>query len=751
MSAVSKHSTFRMLAVLWLVGFLFFFFSSNLGNNPSLSRNLFWLDAINNLPTLLNPFDVSHATSASADFGWHLLPQRWPFIKVAIVLLVACLAIGTTITHPLLKLTELNHCERFVIQAGLGLSFQSLWTLILGASGQLSTAVVLGPGMLCCLTVVICCTVSRIRSKALSFPQVTIPDASPTSRRTWILAGYGALPFVILLLLDGMTSPFDFDVCEYHLQGPKEWFQAGRISFLEHNVYTSFPFLSEMLSLDAMVVTGDWDDGALSGKLVLACFQLLTTVCVFATARRWFGSTPALIAALVYLTVPWTLRISLIAYAEGAITFYLMSTVMCASIVISEPNRERAVSLTFVTGLLAGSAMASKYPGVLSVVIPTGLCLLWSMRKNPQRFLSGAAVFGVGVLLTVGPWLIRNIHDTGNPVYPLLYDVFGAEDWSPEMNAKWKRSHSAPDHKLAEIPGHLMSILVYSDWTSGLLFGLAVPTLLMIRSNVQTRWLWGMVIWMLGTWWALTHRIDRFWIPIIPVVAVLAGASWAVFKDRSWHVLISFCLVFGCLVNLEMWRSWTGIVGLQAGLSDMNEVRKLAVPPMFQQLNRQLTLDDRILVIGEAAVFHLKIPCFYNTVFDESLFEQWTADESDDRTWSADRRIKEPAAVHKELTDRGVTYILVNWSEILRYRSPGNYTYTDYVSPARFQQLVDAEVLSEPEVLGRQEWDQLSETQRRTIMGGPGEEGWRGYEDLLSTGAFGKTKIWEPLRLYRVR
>ncbi len=621
----------------------------------------------------------------------------------------------------------------------------------MGSFGQLSSAFILGPGVVCGVSVALRFIISRVRGIPFRVPMEAIPDAAPASRRHWIVAGLAALPFVILLLLNGMTPPWDFDVCEYHLQGPREWFEAGRILFLEHNVYTSFPFLSEMLSLDAMVLAGDWDDGALSGKLVLACFQLLTMMSVFATGRRWFGTIPAIIAAFVYLSVPWTLRISLIAYAEGAITFYLMATVMCVSIVVNQTNSRQILSLTFMTGLLAGSAMASKYTGVVSVVIPAGLCLLWSMRNDMKRLLPTAACFGVGVLLTVGPWLIRNVHDTGNPVYPLLYSVFGAEDWSPAMDAKWKRAHSAPDHNAAGIPGHLMSILVYSDWTSGLLFGLAVPTQLMLRRHTQARWLWTMVIWMLVTWWMLTHRIDRFWIPIIPVVAVLAGASWTLFKNRSWHVLISACLVFGCLVNLETWRSWTGITGQQAGLMDLNVARRIPVTPAFRQMNQQLTQDDRVLIIGEAAVFHLKIPFYYNTVFDESLFEQWTADASDDRLWSADRRMKEPAAVHKELTDRGVTHILINWNEILRYRGPGNYTYTDYVSPERFRQLVDAGVLSEPDTLGRQEWQQLTDSQQRTIMGGPDHEGWRGYEDLLSTGSFNNAKLWEPLRLYKVR
>ena len=60
------------------------------------------------------------------------------------------------------------------------------------------------------------------------------------------------------MILGSMLPAIDFDVLEYHLQGPKEYFQAGRIAFLPHNVYTNMPFGVEMLHL-----LGDGGDGRL--------------------------------------------------------------------------------------------------------------------------------------------------------------------------------------------------------------------------------------------------------------------------------------------------------------------------------------------------------------------------------------------------------------------------------------------------------------------------------------------------------
>ncbi len=91
--------------------------------------------------------------------------------------------------------------------------------------------------------------------------------------------------------------------------------------------------------------------------------------------------------------------------------------------------------------------------------------------------------------------------------------------------------------------------------------------------------------------------------------------------------------------------------------------------------------------MGQAQAFHVTHPVVYNTVFDRDMFESIDRDRS-------------PEAVRDELARRGITHVYVDWSEIARYRSPGNYGYTDYVTPARFARLVSAGVLSPPRPMG---------------------------------------------------
>ncbi len=743
MTDQSGNPLWRAACVLWIVGFLLLFYSYPPDNNAQVTRSLLWLEAFTHLPSLFNPFDFSHTAADGIEFGWHLLPQRLPFVAAAAVVLATGWTVGTAAGQILGPARFCSPAERLVLSTGTGLSLQSLWTLAIGRAGWLNPWLLIAPGLLSVPFLTIGVLRSRRGTQNPSVSEtVCLPDASPASVRLRVLLIALTVPFVLSILVNGVCPPFDFDVREYHLQGPKEWYQAGKITFLEHNVYTSFPFLSEMLSLNGMVLLNDWNDGALAGKQILACFQLLTTAAVFATGRRWFGTVPGLLAAVVYVSVPWTLRISLIAYAEGAVTFYLTAAVLCGSIAVSRPDGERSGILVLQTGFLAGSAMAAKYPGLVFVVVPV---TAWFLLPGPRGFrhsLTAALICMAGVILAVGLWLERNREDTGNPVYPLLYSVFGGTDWSPELDARWKRAHSPDSHNPSDIPRYLAGVALGSDWTSGLLFALAVPTLLHLRRSSQMRRLWSMVAWMLITWWALTHRIDRFWIPVIPVLAILAGAAWSLFPNRRWQRFVLFTVLLGTLFNLQVWR--TGLPGFQIGLMDLTAARRLTIRSDIQTINHDLSPDDRILMVGEAEVFDVRIPVAYNTVFDESLFEQWTADSGDNRRSSAERRLKQPRDILAELNRRHITHVYVNWLEILRYRRPGSYGYCDYVTPARFRQLVRSGVLSEPTVLLHGLWDDLPPSDRRVVST------WDGFEDLLTEAGFDGRRRWQPVRIYRV-
>jgi hypothetical protein len=678
--------------------------------------------------------------------GLQFLPQRLPLFGWAFLVLCLASCHGLAILRRLNPGLRLLRTERIALVGGIGLAVQSLITLSAGLAGQLNPTAICLPSLLSLILA------WRWRN---SEPCLAEPCSSNvmSERPSAYLVGIVLMvivPFVVYLLLGSLSPPTDFDVREYHLQGPKEWFQQGQISYLRHNVYTSFPFLSEMLPLTAMVLVGDWWEGALAGQAVLACFQLLTACVVFAICTRWLSTSVAWLATLIYLTTPWTLRISLIAYAEGALTFYLISSAMVAFWSIEQIGHRR--SLSFLAGLLGGSAMASKYTGLVSVIIPTALIICWGLlrrfKKNQtgshdeysrrgrlQSLIPAMGWFAAGVLLMIAPWLLRNLYDTGNPVFPLGYSIFGGSEWSPEMNARWVPAHSSREHSLALLPRHFMDVAVYNMWTSSLLFALSIPAMLLIRRICTIRTCFLLIVWGFTTWWALTHRIDRFWIPLVPLLSITAACSWLLHSSGLWRSFLSVLITAGTSYNVYFCT--LALVGFHAGLMDPDAARKLTIRSDIQTLNATLPSASKVLMVGDAEVFDATFPLVYNTVFDDNIFEEWTVDSSDMTTPLRDRRMLPPDEIHRILRSQRITHVYVHWGEILRYRLPDSYDYTAYVQPTRFSQLVSAGVLKPPKVMLQRPWQSLSAVEQKTVIS------WAGYESVVANDAFSIVQFYE--------
>ena len=208
---------------------------------------------------------------SSVPSGPGFIPQRFPHIFRATVILVMVWIHGRGLTRFALRKLNITAVERHVLTMAAGLAILSLSMLLAGLAGWIAPAALAAP-----LAISLPLNFRPRKGPATAPPQATQPTPSAELSITpsaadlravrWVrpLVLLVAVPASVCLLWGAMTPQTDFDVREYHLQGPKEWFQQGRISCLKHNVYTSFPFFSEMFCLAGMTLAGDWRSGACS-------------------------------------------------------------------------------------------------------------------------------------------------------------------------------------------------------------------------------------------------------------------------------------------------------------------------------------------------------------------------------------------------------------------------------------------------------------------------------------------------------
>ncbi len=550
----------------------------------------------------------------------------------------------------------------------------------------------------------------RPADKSLALP--SLPTTEVGEGSYLFLARHGlwlALPFVLLILLGGMMPPWEFDVREYHLQVPKEWYQAGRIGFLPHNVYGNMPLGAEMHAVLAMALVAPWADwwwGALVGKTVMACFAPLACLGLYAAVRRHVSPTAGVAAALIYISTPWVIYVSMTGLNEGVVACYaLLAVAALVSWQRREDDRVPAgpssgnadshvqsrpvLGPLLLAGFFAGSAAACKYPALLFVVVPLAVWC-WLAARKPRWKPVG--VFLAAALLACAPWYAKNALLTGNPVYPL---VFGGTTRTPQRMEQWNRAHRVPRddrgrrYTPAQAAESIAMIGWRSRWLSPLLLPLACLAWLHDRSRRATMALYLLIAWVLMIWWLTTHRVDRFLVPALPWAAWLAGIGFVWSLRRPWRGMATTVLMVGLAFNFLYFISsreydWRLLVSLADLRRD--EPREPGGPsrvlPIHRYLNAAVPEGKRVLLVGDAQPFDLEVPVLYNTCFDECLFERWMRD----RTGPQRREI---------LRSHGISHIYFDWSEIARYRSPGNYGFTDWVTPV----LVHNELVQQQGVL----------------------------------------------------
>jgi len=542
-----------------------------------------------------------------------------------------------------------------------------------------------------------------------------------------------AVPFGLILVLGGMLPPVDFDVREYHLQAPKEWYQQGQITFMAHNVYANMPAGAGMFALLAMGITGDWWLGALAGKTVVALLPLLTALGLVAAGRRLFSASAGVVAALVYLSTPWILRVSTDGLVEGVVAMYTLLAIYAAviwkqSLAVDQETDSRGreaaegdrreddeveaqgaadapqpsgrgysgtdsrvgtggYGLILLSGYLAGAATSVKYPPALFLVVPLAVWILlargwtrWSWRP--------AVAFLLAVVVGCGLWLGKNWVLAGNPTYPLLYEVFGGESWSPEQNGQWNRVHRPATFAPGALADDLAKVVLRSEWLSPLLFPLAALALLDRRRRRLALGLAGYFAFVIAAWWLTTHRIDRFWVPGLSIVALLAGAGACLSASRPWRVALAAILLAGLGMNLA--TALTVGVRNQAYCVHLETLRRRPAGHDPWHLVFNAHWDEpglqpygpkgRLMAVGDADVFDLDMPVDYATCFNDCPLETLVKGRT-------------PDEIRAELRARRIGCIYVNWSEIDRYRRTG-YGFTDFVRPAVLDELVARGILA---------------------------------------------------------
>jgi len=569
------------------------------------------------------------------------------------------------------------------IVAALGLGGVPIrWQIMLGAAagiGALGT-LVLGFGLLGWLNrwlwfgLLAAGLLAGLVRVATWLPQAKTRSAPPYTmfRWLWLLA----MPFLGFAVLAATIPPgmpwgeeaAGYDVLEYHLAVPKEYLQAGRVHFLAHNVYSNFPSNAEMLYLLAMVLRADPYAGAPVAKLANLWLAILTVAAAWLAGRE-YGQHTGILAGVLAAACPWLAYLSGVAYVENGMLFFgMMAMAAIGRFAEADGATRGRWRWALAAGMLAGWSCGFKYLAVPMFAVPVVLGVTLTAYRRRLRsgrpggslgWLRGPALALIGAGLTASPWLVKNAVNTGDPVFPLGYRVFGAKAgvWNDQLAARWERAHRPTPQEepwCSRLEILLRRIVV--EPRLGLMTILLAPLILVSpqRRLFDAVCALTVVIQVL-VWLTATHLYARFAVVVIVPLTLLAARAVLVGDWGPVRLGVVGLVVAGAGANLYH------LGGLYYDHSHDALGRRFDPHAVSLEMLRRINPVNvhtppgaTVWLVGEARTFYVDRRCYYHVVFnDDPLAERI-------------RRCKDPAEAVEWLQAVGVTHVYVDWSEVRR-------------------------------------------------------------------------------------
>ncbi len=626
---------------------------------------------------------------------------------------------------------------------------------------------------------------------------------------------------------------FEYDVVEYHAQAAREIFETGALSFSPNNVYANMPLGAETLYVGGFNLVHDLCAapdaplrlGSLVGKVVLTFAAFATAFGLFGFCIRFFRFERAgLFAALFYLAFPGVFDVFANGLNDGALGFALFAAFYAFALLLAaDATRWNSVAFRLanasLVGVYVGLAVSIKYTAVLFVFAPAFAALLavaFPSVATPLRRLfrdaestssddsatvetstvcdapsdavsapvspakSAAprllkdvclprAVFLATFALVSGGWFLRNVSATGNPFYPLAFELFddASQTWDADVDARWRRAHSASTFG----PAALAESVARSAWRADLAspFSLWVPAIGFLvltaaatsvnrrrqtdgdaappKCNVNDRNVWllaliaAVVLLFWLAWFFATHRLTRFLVPVEPASALLLGvlASFATSAFRStvstsstaasdsrrdvsassgrpfflaaFYATLLFGLLYeGLVIDVRAPARIAPLRALerdparfpQASIFFNDRPELFADAPLADATALTSSLSDdpvrpsrKLLLVGEAKAFVYRVPVVYSTCWNRSPLIPLLGDSVERAADGKIVAIRDADAIRRRFDDAKIAFVLVDFAELARFRSPGNYGFRDVeIDENLFRLLADADVLA---------------------------------------------------------
>jgi 4-amino-4-deoxy-L-arabinose transferase-like glycosyltransferase len=343
------------------------------------------------------------------------------------------------------------------------------------------------------------------------------------------------------------------------------------------------------------------------GRAVTAMLGTATVWIVYRAGMRWGGRT-ALLAAVMLAVMPMHVRESHYVLTDVPATFLVMLTLL-----LSLRAHERSTKWSFaLAGAAAGLAGATKYNGVLAVLMPLLACLM-TPAARPSR-LKAMAWIVTGMLAAfflTAPYTFLDLPNFLNQ-FARLSSEFRAPPVTPEpiwlIYLKYLRDAFTPQYFQAVgflWPGSLIVIA-----------GVALGAWRVFTGPDRLKWALVTIFPLVYFRFISNQNIfyGRYLLPLIPFLSILAAAAvvWCI----GWMRHLELRRPIRDLVTIAL--TLTAIVppAYSAIAYDADAAKVWTTQQAYEWIRREVPPGSHIRLEGSLAI---KLPSTYKTSYVKQL------------------------------------------------------------------------------------------------------------------------------------
>jgi hypothetical protein len=475
-----------------------------------------------------------------------------------------------------------------------------------------------------------------------------------------------AIAFALALLAGSalwLLPPYFYDTLVYHLGLPWSWLINGSFSTIPHNLFSHSPLAGPTVYLLPVAVGVPEAAAGLHWMTFVVVLVAVVRVAGTLGAGRWRWLAPALLVGCWHAV--WIASVA-------AVDQLTVLGVVVGAQHLTEMRGDRGPDRVGL-GMAWGLALATKYPAAVPVAALAAAALIVA-RGRRMAVVAGGAL----AVVFSSFWWVRNLVVTGNPLFPLLWNVFGGAGWSLGDDHRFQAlvREGVQGGGLSSGLAHLVVPPDGLGWWFLLALPLVMAAVVHRDEHRRNAGMLALAGCLAVVGWLVSSQTTRYALPLAALVAVLAAAGIARLSRRVARVAVA-CIALGIafgLANLAAFlagplgldRLWRGEISADAWRHDVT-VNDPA--PLYRACNRVVPDGAKVLVVGEGRPWGCPRPHQVSSPYDLQLVQEVVERSAD----AADAAVR--------LRRAGWKYLGINWAEVSRLGGP-NYRVLRFTDPS---------------------------------------------------------------------